>query len=86
MIQKRYLKAQFSSVIATSIDFIITIILTEWFYILYLWAHIIGMLCGGYTHFKLSRKWVFKATAGKQRLQALKYIMVWCLSFILIVT
>ena len=36
-----------------------------------------GTICGGVTHFMISRHWVFNAREGKWRGQMNRYVLVW---------
>ncbi|TXK37334.1 GtrA family protein [Pontibacter qinzhouensis] len=78
-----FLKAQTASLIASAIDFLVTIVAVElagWWYMA---ATAMGTVTGGLTHFLLGRKWVFAAGAGKVPTQLLKYFIVWNGSFLL---
>ncbi len=72
-----YIKAQFSSIIAFGVDFVMTIIFTELFHFWYLAASMVGSIAGAITHFMLGRGWVFERTGKKIPLQALRYLIVW---------
>jgi putative flippase GtrA len=76
-------KLQLSSLLATSIDFLITIsfigILEMW----YLAATMLGTLCGGIVQFYLNRNWVFSAQKGNIRYQAVRYGAIWAGSLLL---
>lgn len=73
----KYIKAQFTSFLAFSIDFGMTIILTEVFKVWYLLASFIGGGCGGVFHFTVGRIWVFESYKKKAHLQAFKYLVMW---------
>ena len=72
-----FIKAQASALIASLLDFITTIFLTEVIGCWYLLASIIGTILGGITNFTISRRWVF--TQGEKEIpeQILKYMVVW---------
>jgi putative flippase GtrA len=72
-----FIKAQASALIASLLDFITTIFLTEVIDCWYLIASIIGTILGGVTNFMISRRWVF--TQGEKEIpeQILKYMVVW---------
>jgi putative flippase GtrA len=72
-----FLKAQASSLIATVVDFLVTILLKEVLGVWYLAASITGTICGGAANFLLGRNWAFSSTEDKVEGQALRYIMVW---------
>ncbi len=80
-----FLKAQTASIIATTVDFSITIILVEIFGFEKVIASVCGTIAGAITHFLISRHWVFEATDGRMRSQALKYFLVWIV-YLLITT
>lgn len=79
-----FIKAQTASLVATVVDFSITIILVECFHCWYLAASITGTICGGVANFMLGRKWVFDATGKRISGQAVKYIMVWTGNLLLV--
>lgn len=72
-----FLKAQAASLVASAVDFLVTIIAVEFFGCWYLAATIIGTVSGGVTHFTLGRTWVFNAIEKEIPTQAIKYFMVW---------
>jgi putative flippase GtrA len=72
-----FLKAQAASIIATVVDFLITILLVKFFGCWYVIATAVGTIVGGITHFSMGRHWVFSAADGKIHSQALKYFLVW---------
>ena len=72
-----FIKAQASSIIATALDFLVTIILKEFFKFWYLAASIAGTLTGGVTNFALGRHWVFDGKSKKVHRQIIKYIITW---------
>lgn len=74
---RTYIKAQFSSIIAFGVDFVMTIVFTELFHFWYLAASIVGSVAGAITHFTLGRGWVFDGAGKKIPTQALKYLIVW---------
>lgn len=80
-----FLKAQASSLIASVIDFLITILTVKFFGWWYLAGSISGNLAGGALNFYINRKWVFGAEAKDYRPQALKYILV-CAGNLILVT
>jgi len=73
----KFFKAQASSLTASAVDYLSTIIAVEAFKMWYVWASFMGNIIGGITNFTLGRIWVFKAKGEKVALQAVKYIMVW---------
>ncbi|HEV3326844.1 MAG TPA: GtrA family protein [Puia sp.] len=79
-----FTKAQLTSLLATGVDFLVTLLLLRWaglppaaasgrvtFY------GATGTLCGGFTHFMISRNWVFNAQEKKWTAQLNRYILVW---------
>jgi hypothetical protein len=79
-----FTKAQLASLIATGVDFLVTFVLLRWagippadvssrvtFY------GVTGTLCGGFTHFIVSRHWVFNAREPKWVAQVNRYVLVW---------
>jgi putative flippase GtrA len=72
-----YLKAQGSSLIASAIDFGVTVIAVNLFGWWYLAASITGTVSGGMVNFYVNRKWVFESQSTAIKWQILKYILVW---------
>lgn len=71
-----YLKAQITALLATTVDFTITILLAEWLKVWYLEAVAAGAACGAITAFLLNRSWVFRAQEKALHFQALRYLLV----------
>src|SRR5581483_8950204 len=76
-------KAQIASILATLVDFTIT-----WLLIRFAGAPVVaggatGTLCGGVTHFMVSRNWVFNARERKWVPQLNRYVLVWIGNFVL---
>ena len=79
-----FTKAQITSLVATGVDFLVS-------YLLLRWAGVsatassgrvtfygsTGTVCGGVTHFMISRNWVFDAREGKWAAQLNRYVLVW---------
>ncbi|MDR0792021.1 MAG: GtrA family protein, partial [Chitinophagaceae bacterium] len=78
-----FLKVQVSSIVATAVDFLITIFLAEFFHVEHTKANICGVVCGGVVNFLVNRQWAFRATEGKVKTQIAKYIVVWLGSILL---
>jgi len=74
-------KAQVASVLATGVDFGIFLLLKKVAPVVA--AGATGTLCGGVTHFMLSRNWVFSAREGKWAAQVNRYVLVWIGNFLL---
>ncbi|WP_242917856.1 GtrA family protein [Pontibacter liquoris] len=72
-----FLKAQAASLLASFVDFLVTILAVEYFGFWYLAGTVIGTISGGVTHFSLGRTWVFNASGRTMPTQAFKYLMVW---------
>jgi putative flippase GtrA len=79
-----FTRAQIASVLATGVDFLVTIFLVK----ILGGPHLLssaavtlcgatGTVCGGVTHFLISRTWVFRAQEQKWSRQLPKYMLVW---------
>ncbi len=81
MFQKRgpstFIKAQFSSIVSTIADFLLTHFFTKALGIWYLISSSIGTVSGGCINFSLGRYWVFKARNHKKIFQAKRYVIIW---------
>lgn len=86
MFQKRasntFIKAQFSAIVSTIADFLLTLFLTE-LGIWYLLSSLTGTISGGCINFSLGRYWVFKARNHKKIAQAKRYVIIWIGSLVL---
>ncbi len=82
----RFLKAQASSLTATAVDFLMTIILKEIFGVWYALANVVGVCSGGLVNFYINRDWVFNGNEANLRIQVFRYVSVWCGNFILNIT
>lgn len=79
-----FVKAQASSLVASAVDFLVTIFCKEVLGIWYVAASFTGTLSGGITNFILGRSWVFKKKKEKTiPVQAVKYLLVWCGNLVL---
>ena len=65
------------AILATIIDFLIFILLSEIIGIWYVASTFISAICGGIAAFIFNRNWAFMGKAGKISYQALKYLTVW---------
>lgn len=83
MVKPVFFKAQVSSLIATAIDFALTIFLVEVIYVFEIVAAALGTITGGVVNFLLGRNWVFKAGAQPVPKQAFRYVLVWIGNFFL---
>ena len=80
-----FTKAQIVSILATAVDFGVTFLLLHVAGGMVLGGMVfggvaagaIGTVCGGVTHFIVSRNWVFQAQEGKWAAQLNRYILVW---------
>lgn len=78
-----FVRSQLVAVLATAVDFIVTIGLKEFFMLGYQPAVIIGAICGGITGFLLGKYWAFVSLETKTAFQALKYFPVMGASILL---
>ena len=72
-----FLKAQTASLVASGVDFLMTILAVELAGLWYVTGAVIGTVSGGLTHFSLGRTWVFKASDKTIPTQFFKYFVVW---------
>lgn len=77
-------KAQGVSLLATGVDFLVTFLLFRWTGVtdgtasaIVTFCGATGTLCGGVTHFMISRTWVFNAQEKKWTGQLNRYVLVW---------
>lgn len=70
-------KAQFSSWVASAVDFAVTILLAEIIGVWYAYATFIGAICGGITNCCINYRWVFHAFGMKKKYIAVRYMIVW---------
>ena len=80
----RYFKAQASSLTATCVDFLVTLLAMNFLNSWYLVASIIGTISGGMVNFYINRNWVFDASSKALKWQAFKYVLVWIVNLILV--
>lgn len=78
-----FLKAQASSLIATMVDFLTTIIMVEVFKQHYVTAGIVGAVAGAITNFSVNRQWTFDSKKESVQTQTLRYALIWTGSLIL---
>jgi len=72
-----FLRAQISSQLASITDFLVTIVLANFFNLFYVYATFIGSVCGGMTNCVVNYRWTFKAMDVKKRYVAIRYLVVW---------
>jgi len=73
----RFIKAQASSLIGTSVDFVVTVSMVEVFGLGYVLSSVMGNVLGAITQFTLARNFVFEKTNRSLWSQGLKYVLVW---------
>ena len=78
-----FMRAQFSSQIASATDFLVTILLVKLFGIYYVYATFTGSVCGGIVNCIINYKWTFKSKECKKRHVMVKYLLVWIGSILL---
>jgi putative flippase GtrA len=81
-----FFKFQTAAIIATLVDFTVTILLTEIAGINYLISTSTGSITGGIVNFLLGRKWVFKASYLPAGRQLFRYLLTWVISILLNIT
>ncbi|MFT4061400.1 MAG: GtrA family protein [Edaphocola sp.] len=72
-----FLKAQASSFMATLADYAATFVLHHLAESWFVYASIVGNICGGIVNFLLGRYWAFSSKEEKVAGQAAKYLIVW---------
>jgi len=83
MVKSAFIKAQASSLIATVIDFSMTVLMVEWVKLYAVLGAAIGTITGGLVNFLLGRNWVFTGGSKPVFVQAFRYFLVWVGNFIL---
>lgn len=78
-----FMRAQFSSQIASLSDFLLTILLAKLFNIYYVYATFIGSVFGGIVNCFVNYNWTFKSKECKKLNILIKYTMVWAGSIFL---
>lgn len=78
-----FVKAQASSLAASTIDFLTTAFCVEVLGMQAVWSSATGTIIGGITNFTMGRHWAFSARSGKVALQMYRYILVWIGNLIL---
>lgn len=74
---RTFTKAQTASVIASAVDFMVTWLLVRQLQAPPIPGSVTGTICGGVTHFLISRNWAFSAQEKKWTGQLSRYIPVW---------
>ena len=78
-----FAEAEMSSMVATAVDYGVTILLTEWLGIYYALSNFVGCVSGGVTNCSINLKYVFGDSGRKKKFIALRYLCVWALSILL---
>lgn len=78
-----FIRAQFSSQIASIVDFLVTILLAKLFRIYYVYATFTGSICGGIVNCIINYKWTFRSKDCKKKHVIIKYLLVWGCSILL---
>ncbi|MBD3903312.1 GtrA family protein [Chryseobacterium sp. Ch-15] len=77
-----FYKSQSVSLIATAVDFLMTLLFKEIVGIFYIAANAIGLISGGFIQFTLNRRWTFKKDSRTNKM-ILRFLLVWMLNFLL---
>ena len=80
---RTFTKAQLASLLASCVDFLVTWLLVRQLKAPAVPGSVTGTICGGVTHFLISRNWAFSAQEGKWTGQLTRYILVWIGNLIL---
>jgi putative flippase GtrA len=80
---RMFLKFQLSAIVATLVDFGVTIFLKEALQWDYLVSTSIGSVVGGLFNFAIGRRWVFKVADFSRGKQASRYLLTWFGSILL---
>jgi len=80
---KTFTKAQVASLVASSVDFLVTWLLIRQLEAPPVAGSVTGTICGGVTHFLISRNWAFSAQEKKWTGQLTRYVLVWIGNLIL---
>lgn len=80
---KKFTKAQASAIIATAVDFLLSLFAYEICGINYVASSFIGALSGGIVNCVVNYRWVFGSDGQHKRYVALKYLIVWAGSIVL---
>ena len=72
-----FLKAQLSSLVATAVDFGVTIFFVELLGVGYVTAAVNGAVAGAITNFLINKFWSFKRGNKRTAAQGIRYGLVW---------
>ena len=75
-----YVRSQLAALLATGVDFLVTVLCVELAAVHYLSATALGGISGGVTAFLVNRHWSFVAGHRAVLRQALCYALVWACS------
>jgi putative flippase GtrA len=78
-----FLKAQFTSLSASLVDYSTTMLLAYVCAVNKQHASMAGLIAGGIFHFTISRRWVFDAVDKNRYVQMARYLLVWIGNFLL---
>ncbi|NTS41725.1 GtrA family protein [Flavisolibacter sp. BT320] len=73
----RFAKAQLASVIASSVDYFVTILCVEFLGFWHVAGSSTGTILGGMTNFSIGRHWAFKGGERERHIQLFRYFLVW---------
>ncbi len=73
---KKFIRFQLTALIATSIDFFITILLKEYFHQYYTLAVGVGACAGALAAFTVNRYWVFRSLERNPLGQGFRYLII----------
>src|SRR5215218_6920916 len=74
---KVFLKANMASLIASSFDYLVTILMRQIFKVDAVLASITGTVVGGIVNFYVCRWWVFKSGQTPALFQGKRYLVIW---------
>lgn len=80
---RTFFKTQISSLLATLVDFLTTILCVELLKIQILEASILGAMTGAFTNFLVNKYWSFETGTSGLKRQSLRYFLVWIGSVLL---
>ncbi len=78
-----WVRANVTSIVATVVDFVVTIFFTEIVSLWYVFSNALGAASGGVVSFTMCRRWVFNRRSDRIGNQAFRYILAICLSLTL---
>ena len=80
---RTFTRAQVASFVASCVDFLVTWLLVRQLEAPPVPGSVTGTICGGVTHFLISRNWAFSAQEKKWTGQLTRYVLVWIGNLIL---